>query len=71
MEFELNRIILESGMKKKYIAAKVNMRPDRFSKIIHGDVKASLHEKRSIAGVLERQVDELFRAEDDDASGPE
>ncbi len=50
----------EAGLKMLHIARRANIHQSRFSKIIHGHIRANEEEKRAIARVLNINVNEIF-----------
>jgi hypothetical protein len=60
VQFELDKAILISGKKKKFVAIEAGIGPGRLSRIIHGDAVARESEKLALARVLRKDVKELF-----------
>jgi transcriptional regulator with XRE-family HTH domain len=58
--FELNRVILESGLKKAFVARKVGLDPNLFSKKLNGYLSITQAEKKQLAEILGKKPDELF-----------
>jgi transcriptional regulator with XRE-family HTH domain len=56
----LRRAIFDSGLKQIDIAKRIDMHDTRLSKIVHGYIDANDDEKKALARVLRRPIDELF-----------
>jgi len=59
--YELQKAVDKSGMKKQFIARNALVHPARFSRILHGQTRPNESEKRRIAGRLGQPVDKLFK----------
>ena len=60
MRFTLKKIILNSGMKQQFIAAKAGINDIRFSRIVHGHIDPNSEEKAAISQVLKTTISDLF-----------
>lgn len=69
MNFKLNQTILETGIKKRFIAARAGMAQDRLSRIIHRYSEPSDDEKKALARVLNVPISEIFPTESSSKKG--
>lgn len=60
LNFALKTAIIAAGTSQIEVAQKTHIHESRLSKIIRGYLSASDDEKRRIARVLRKSVDELF-----------
>jgi len=56
----VNKIIEDRGLKKKVVAEKAGIRPDKFSKITNGKSRMFADEMANICDVLGMSVDEVM-----------
>jgi transcriptional regulator with XRE-family HTH domain len=61
MNLSLKTSILETGMKQYHLAELAQIDPTRLSKIVGGHVQPRVEEKKRIAEVLGRPVEEFFK----------
>jgi len=57
---KLNKIILEKGLKKAFIAHKIGISPGLLSKYISGERKPKLNTAKKLADLLECSMEEIF-----------
>ena len=60
MYFELDRAIREAGLKKGFVARKVGLDPNLFSKKLNGYRPLTEIERKRLAEILNKRPDELF-----------
>ena len=54
--WELKREIRERGLRQGFFADQAGIKEDRFSRIVHGRIRATPEERRSIRRLLGRDV---------------
>jgi DNA-binding XRE family transcriptional regulator len=63
MNIALKMAILNAGTTQVVVATKAEIHPSKFSNIIRGHIEPSDDEKRAIARVLRRPIQDLFGEE--------
>lgn len=56
----VNKVIEDRGLKKKAVAEKAGIRPDKFSKLINGKSRMFAEEMANICEVLDMSIDEVM-----------
>jgi len=66
MELKINEMILNSGLKKGYVAKQLGINPVTLSNYISGKRKIPLETAVQLAAILNCKVDDLYVWEDDE-----